>query len=59
MQTSAQVQAVVDGSLLILCEKLASQPQIATAYTKQAPMRTKIGSSLRAALQPLQVCNAL
>lgn len=49
------VQASVDGSLVTLCSRLSSQPQIASAYAKQAPMRITQPADLKAALLPLQV----
>ena len=56
--TLRDAQAALDGTLLVLCSKLSSQPQIATAYTKQAPIRAKLHADLQAALKPLQVCHA-
>jgi hypothetical protein len=50
-----QLQAAVDGSLLTLCSKLPSQPQVASAYAKSAPMRSKRVAELQVALEPLQV----
>ncbi len=50
-----RLQAAVDGSLVTLCSKLPSQPQIASAYAKNAPMRSKRVAQLQVALEPLQV----
>ncbi|KAL0027155.1 hypothetical protein WJX79_010685 [Trebouxia sp. C0005] len=47
-------QAAVDGSLVTLCSKLPSQPQVASAYAKSAPMRSKRVAELQVALEPLQ-----
>lgn len=49
------MQASTDGSLVVLSSRLSKQPQIASAYTKQAPMRFNQMTDLKAALQPLQV----
>ena len=42
---------------MTLCSRLSSQPQIASAYTKQAPLRCTQPAALKAALLPLQVDN--
>ena len=49
------LQASTDGSLVTLCSRLSSQPQVASAYAKQAPMRIMQPADLKAALLPLQV----
>lgn len=53
--TITNVQACTDGSLVTLVRRLPSQPQVASAYTKQAPMRCTQLTDLKAALLPLQV----
>lgn len=50
-------QAAADGSLPVLVQKLRSQPQILTAYARDAPLRQPATvDALVAALQELQVC---
>ena len=49
------MQASTDGSLVTLCSRLSSQPQIASAYAKQSPLRCTRPADLKAALLPLQV----
>ena len=51
------VQAAADGTLVVLVQKLRSQPQILTAYARDAPLRqTATAEKLAAVLQELQVC---
>ena len=49
------LQALKDGSLMVLCSRMPGQPHIASAYAKHAPMRRHQASDLKAALLPLQV----
>lgn len=49
-------QATADGSLPVLVQKLRSQPQILTAYARDAPLRQPAtADKLVAVLQQLQV----
>lgn len=53
-------QAAADGSLPVLVQKLRSQPQILTAYARDAPMRQPAtADNLVTALQELQVRNRM
>ena len=52
----SSVQAVADGSLLVLVDKVRSQPQVYTAYRPSAALRCReMVMELLAALRPLQV----
>ena len=57
---SLHIQAAADGSLGVLVDKVRSQPQIFTAYSKAAPIRDKhCSAALQAILLPLKVPKAL